>query len=121
MGPQQETSRPADPDGQTLPLVRPPDGAFAIDTLMAGRWRIVRFIAHGAMGEVYEAEDLELGERVALKTIGTHAVSRDRALERFKREIRLARKVTHPNVCRMFDLGLHRSVGYGSEADALVF
>ena len=47
--------------------------AFARDELIAGRYRIVRFIARGGMGEVYEAEDLELGVRVALKTVRADA------------------------------------------------
>ncbi len=59
------------------------------------------------MGEVYEAEDAELRERIALKTIHPGVASEAGAVERFKREIHLARKVTHPNVCRIFDLGAH--------------
>jgi tetratricopeptide (TPR) repeat protein/tRNA A-37 threonylcarbamoyl transferase component Bud32 len=61
------------------------------------------------MGEVYEAEDLELRERVALKTVRPEIAQDERAIERFKREIHLARKVTHPNVCRIFDLGHHQT------------
>ncbi len=87
-----------------------PLGVFAPDEVLAGRYRIVRFLAKGGMGEVYEAEDLELRERVALKTISAH-VARQDAIDRFKREIHLARKVTHPNVCRIFDLGQHTSAG----------
>jgi serine/threonine protein kinase/Tfp pilus assembly protein PilF len=59
------------------------------------------------MGEVYEAEDLELHERVALKTVRPEVAADSRAIDRFKREIQLARRVTHPNVCRIFDLGHH--------------
>src|SRR5262249_39479901 len=57
----------------------------------------------------YEAEDRELNEVVALKTLRAEAASDERALARFKREIQLARKVTHPNVCRIFDVGFHRA------------
>jgi serine/threonine protein kinase len=71
---------------------------------MAGRFKIVKFIARGGMGDVYEAEDLELHERVALKTIRPEIAGVANAMERFKREIQLARKATHPNVCRIFDL-----------------
>jgi len=60
------------------------------------------------MGEVYEAEDRELREHVALKTILPEIASDERAIARFKREIQLARKVTHPNVCRIFDLFHHQ-------------
>jgi Tfp pilus assembly protein PilF/TolB-like protein len=80
---------------------------FAPGTRLAGRYRIVRFIAAGGMGEVYQAEDLMLGTDVALKTIRPELVARDRIMERFRREILLARRVTHPNVCRIFDLGHH--------------
>lgn len=61
------------------------------------------------MGEVYEAEDLELGQRVALKTLRAEIARSESVLARFKQEILLARKVTHPNVCRIFDLGSHVS------------
>ncbi len=87
------------------------DATFSPGDFLAGRYRIVRFIAHGGMGEVYEAEDAELGGRVALKTVRPELVALPGAMERFKREIHLARKVTHPNVCRIFDLGLHRANG----------
>ncbi len=84
--------------------------------VVAGRYRIVRYLARGGMGEVYEALDLELDVRVALKTIRseTHDAV---AEERFKREIQLSRKVTHSNVCRIFDVGFHRQGG----GDAVVF
>src|SRR5436309_1722589 len=64
--------------------------------LLASRFRIVRFLARGGMGEVYEAEDLELGEHVAIKTVRPDLAWDEQALARFKQEIQLARKVTHP-------------------------
>ena len=85
---------------------------FAVDDVVAGRYRVVRFIARGGMGEVYEVEDLELGERVALKTICPELAATDRATERFKREILLARKVTHKNVVRIHDLGEIEGIKY---------
>ncbi len=75
---------------------------------VSARYRIVRFVAAGGMGEVYEAEDLELGGTVALKTLRPDVAADPRALERFRQEIALARQVTHPNVCRIFDVGWHR-------------
>ena len=60
------------------------------------------------MGEVYEAEDQELGERIALKVIRRQASLGTSTVERLRREVQLARRVTHPNVCRVFDLGYHR-------------
>jgi serine/threonine protein kinase/tetratricopeptide (TPR) repeat protein len=90
------------------PVALPP--ALAEGRLLAGRFRIVRFIARGGMGDVYEAEDLELRERVALKTLRTEIAGTVQAMERFRREIQLARKVTHPNVCRIYDL-FHDTLG----------
>ena len=95
---------------QTGPRERPP--AFADGSVLANRYRLVRFIARGGMGEVYEALDLELGEHVALKTIHPDRVGDRGAVERFKREIFLARKVTHRNVCRLFDVGFHESTTF---------
>jgi len=75
---------------------------------LAGRFRIARFIASGGMSDVYEVEDMQLGEHVALKTIRPEMIGDARALSRFKREIQYAKRVTHPNVCRIHDLGSHR-------------
>ncbi len=72
--------------------------------ILAGRYRVVRPIGAGGMGEVYEADDLDLGARVAVKTM---RVEDENTLARFKQEIQLARTVTHPNVCRIFDLHRH--------------
>ncbi|MGO9269949.1 MAG: protein kinase domain-containing protein [Terriglobia bacterium] len=85
-----------------------PIGTLSVGQVLAGRFRVIRFLGQGGMGEVYEAKDLDLGERVALKTILPKIASEPRAMARFKQEIQLARRVTHPNVCRMFDLERHR-------------
>jgi len=82
---------------------------FSPGDVAAGRYRIVRFIAEGGMGEVYEAEDAELGGSVALKTIRPDLVIRSGVIETFKQEIQLARRVTHPNVCRVYDIFWHRT------------
>jgi eukaryotic-like serine/threonine-protein kinase len=91
-----------------LPAISPPSHSsqpsLVPGDLLSERFRITRFLASGGMGEVYEAEDLELHERVALKTIRSELLRDPRALERFKREVHLAKKVTHANVCRIFDL-----------------
>lgn len=92
---------------------------FAPDTLVAGRYRVVRLLARGGMGQVYEVEDLELHERLALKTVDPSIAREPGILDRFKREVHLARKVTHPNVCRLFDLGYHQ-LGYGREPVAFL-
>lgn len=80
---------------------------FGPNEILARRFRVVRFVAAGGMGEVYEAEDLELHEIVAIKCIRHTALEQPNALARFRREVHLARKVTHRNVCRIFDLFRH--------------
>ena len=76
--------------------------------ILVGRFRIIKLIGYGGMGEVYEAEDRELSERVALKTLRAEFLSDPNFLRRFRREVRLARRVGHPNVCRVHDVGRHR-------------
>ena len=99
-----------DIDGQPGLLdSRPTAPTLGIPHVIAGRFRIIRYIAEGGMGTVYEAEDLQLHDRVALKTIRPDIASNPQAVERFKQEIRLGKRVTHPNVCRIHDLGTDRS------------
>jgi serine/threonine protein kinase/tetratricopeptide (TPR) repeat protein len=89
---------------------------FADDEWVSSRYRIRSLLGCGGMGEVYEAEDLELGERVALKVLRRELAERPGALEQLKREVALARKVSHPNVCRLFDVGFHlRETAQGAE------
>jgi len=80
---------------------------FAVGDKLAGRYRIARFIARGGMGEVYEAEDEVLGTHIAVKTIGAAIADNPQSARRLKQEVNLARRITHPNVCRIFDLGVH--------------
>ena len=82
------------------------DGArFVPGTVLAGRYRIVGLLGRGGMGEVYRAEDLKLGEAVALKFLPAELTLDGAALARFHREVRVARNVAHRNVCRVFDIG----------------
>src|SRR6188768_2397329 len=76
-------------------------------TLVGNRYLIRRFIARGGMGEVYEAFDRELQELVALKTVTSTACDNAGAVRRLKAEVQLARRVSHPNVCRIYDFGTH--------------
>src|SRR5262249_5846907 len=80
-------------------------GRFAPGALLAGRYRILALLGRGGMGEVYQATDLTLGQYVALKFLPEEAASDQRLLERFHGEVRIARQVSHPNVCRVYDIG----------------
>jgi serine/threonine-protein kinase len=82
-------------------------GTFARGQLIASRYRIQERIGRGGMGEVYAAVDEELAEQVALKTIASALASDPVLVEHFKQELRLARKVSHANVCRTLEFGRH--------------
>jgi len=88
---------------------------FQQGALVGGRYEIRQFIARGGMGEVYEAFDRELRERVALKTVSSTACDNLRAVRRLKGEVQLARRVSHPNVCRIYDFGSHRLASTGAQ------
>jgi len=81
------------------------EGRFTPGTLIGGRYRIIGLLGRGGMGEVYRATDLALGQSVALKFLPEEAAQNQRLLERFHGEVRIARQVSHPNVCRVYDIG----------------
>src|ERR1017187_8585741 len=81
------------------------EGRFVPGTLLGGRYRIIGLPGRGGMGEVYRATDLTLGQSVALKFLPEEASRNQRLLERFHGEVRVARLVSHPNVCRVYDIG----------------
>src|SRR6185503_10346091 len=72
---------------------------------LAGRYRIVALAGRGGMGEVYRAEDLTLGQPVALKFLPPDVARDPDRLARFHQEVRVARQVSHPSVCRVYDIG----------------
>ena len=84
----------------------PPENPLAVGDTLGGRYRIRRFVAAGGMGEVYEADDQLLGDPVAIKLLRTDLIRKPGAQARFADEIRLARRITHQNVCRVFDAGI---------------
>ena len=81
------------------------EGRFEIGATVAGRYRILGLLGRGGMGEVYRAHDVKLDQQVALKFL-PESLGRDgAAVARFHNEVRTARQVTHPNVCRVHDIG----------------
>jgi hypothetical protein len=81
------------------------EGRFPPGTLLAQRYRIVSLLGRGGMGEVYRANDLLLGQTVALKFLPLQWTSDEPTLARFRNEVRIARQISHPNVCRVYDIG----------------
>ena len=72
---------------------------------LADRYRIVSLVGKGGMGEVYRADDLKLGHTVALKFLPKDLAKDPQRLEYFHSEVRLTRQISHPNVCRVYDIG----------------
>ncbi|HEX7151774.1 MAG TPA: protein kinase [Thermoanaerobaculia bacterium] len=92
-------------DGSSLPVSNVP-ADLVTGHLFAGRYRIEQILGRGGMGVVYKASDTQLDEVVAIKTLPGDVMQRSpEDLERFKREIRLARRITHRNVLRTYDYG----------------
>jgi len=81
------------------------DARFVPGAILAERYRIVGLLGKGGMGEVYRADDLKLSHPVALKFLPDHLLRDGAALARFHREVRVARQVSHKNVCRVYDIG----------------
>ncbi|HET7545790.1 MAG TPA: serine/threonine-protein kinase [Polyangiaceae bacterium] len=92
---------------------------FQPGTLVGNRYLIRHFIARGGMGEVYQAFDRELQERVALKTVTSTACDNAGAVRRLKAEVQLARRVSHANVCRIYDFGTHVMPDTGGQVSFL--
>lgn len=76
--------------------------------VLGGRYRLEAMVGVGGMGSVYRARDLELDEPVALKMLRREKINHPGVLARFRQEVKLARRVTHRNIARMFDLGEHQ-------------
>lgn len=82
-----------------------PTQALAVGAILAGRYEITREIGHGGMARVYEAQDRELRERVAIKTLLSGGKLGGLDEERLLREVQISRRITHPNVVRVYDIG----------------
>ena len=83
----------------------PDEGRFLPGALVAERYRILGLLGRGGMGEVYRATDLRLSQQVALKFLPESTAADPDTLARFNNEVRIARQVSHPNVCRVYDIG----------------
>jgi serine/threonine-protein kinase len=82
-----------------------PVGGFTPGMVLANRYRIIGLIGRGGMGEVYRADDLKLGQPVALKFLPRKLAEDPVRRERFFAEVRITRQLSHPNICRVYDIG----------------
>jgi ribosomal protein L40E len=80
-------------------------GRFSPGTVLDGRYRVIGLLGRGGMGEVYRADDLRLGQPVALKFLPDSVGDDPIRLAQFHNEVRTARQVSHPNICRVHDIG----------------
>lgn len=87
------------------PAIADPQTRFLPGEMVAERYRIVELLGRGGMGEVYRVDDLKLGQPVALKFLPEALEHDDGRRQRFLNEVKVALRVTHPNVCRVYDLG----------------
>src|SRR4029077_4856695 len=96
---------PPDPNAtQAYRPMLPAGDRFVPGVLLANRYRIVAPLGKGGMGEVYRADDLTLGQPVALKFLPAHIADNPDRLARFRKEVAAARRVSHPHVCRVYDI-----------------
>jgi serine/threonine protein kinase len=85
---------------------------LTIGSAFAGRYQIIEELGKGGMGKVYKALDTEIEERVAVKLLKPEIAADENMIRRFKNELKFARKITHKNVCRMYDLNEYESINY---------
>ena len=93
----------------TMPLLL---AKLGVGQVVAQRYEIIAPLGQGGMGAVYRVRDRELGEDIALKVLKPEIADVEGALDRFRREVKLARRVTHPNVARTYDLGHFEGIRY---------
>ena len=119
--------RPAAKVGRLASSDTIPVGGFTPGTILGSRYRIIGLLGRGGMGEVYRADDLKLGQPVALKFLPPALATDPVTRERFFAEVRITRQLSHPNICRVYDIeevdGLHfLSMEYidGEDLDSLL-
>jgi len=121
-GPSSPTPRPEDDAvGSAFPRTRrlesidldapAPPPTFATGTVVAERYLVEAEIGQGGMASVYRAKDLELSEQVALKVFRPMADD-EKGLSRFRQELKLSRQLIHPNITRVYDMGVHQGLRY---------
>ncbi|MEE9502912.1 MAG: protein kinase [Candidatus Aminicenantaceae bacterium] len=97
--------RTAEPDVSLTKTLETPKEELTRGTVFADRYEIIEELGRGGMGKVFRVEDQKIKEEIALKLVKPEIASDRKTIERFRNELKLARKIRHKNVCQMFDLG----------------
>jgi serine/threonine protein kinase/tetratricopeptide (TPR) repeat protein len=95
----------ASPQFSSTETFKTPVKELTTGSTFAGRYQIIEELGHGGMGKVYKVFDTDIKEKIALKLLRPEIALDKETVERFSNELKLARKISHRNVCRMFDLG----------------
>jgi len=103
--PGEESARPTK-TLQTTPI------ELKTGTIFAGRFEVIEELGKGGMGKVYKVLDKEVNEKIALKLLKPEIATDEKTIERFRNELKFARKIGHPNVCRMYDLNREGDTHY---------
>ncbi len=101
-----------EPQVSVTKTVETPAEELTRGTVFASRYEIIEELGKGGMGRVYRVEDKKIKEEVALKLIRPEVASDKKTIERFSNELKMARKIAHRNVCRMYDLGEEKGTHY---------
>ncbi len=104
--PLEETSFPFTKTLQT------PKSELTTGSTFAGRYQVIEELGKGGMGTVYKVYDTEIKEKIALKLLNPEVAADEKTIERFRNELKLARKIGHRNVCRMYDLSKEKGTPY---------
>ncbi|NIM91163.1 MAG: protein kinase [Candidatus Aminicenantes bacterium] len=103
---------PEDMTNSPTKTLEAPKEELTTGSTFAGRYQIIEELGKGGMGKVYKVLDKDINEKVALKLLKPEIASDEKTIERFRNELKLARKVSHKNVCRMFDLGKEKGTHF---------
>ncbi len=103
--PEEKSARPTK-TLQTTPIY------LKTGTIFAGRFEVIEELGKGGMGKVYKVLDKEVNEKIALKLLKPEIATDEKTIERFRNELKFARKIGHPNVCRMYDLNREGDTHY---------
>jgi serine/threonine protein kinase/tetratricopeptide (TPR) repeat protein len=106
------TQLPSIDDIEVTETIETPNEELTRGTTFAGRYEIIEELGKGGMGRVYRVEDIKTKEEIALKLIKAEFAADKKTIERFRNELTSARKITHKNVCRMYDLGEEKGLHF---------